>query len=129
MTGENGATPIRVMLVEDKTEFRQLMEILLSRQPDLEVVAQAGSLTETRELANSVSFDVAVLDLGLPDGDGGDLISELRAANPGAAVLILSASLDPTNIEKATQAGADVILDKLSPLDEVLATVRRLGAA
>ena len=115
MTGENGATPIRVMLVEDKTEFRQLMEILLSRQPDLEVVAQAGSLTETRELANSVSFDVAVLDLGLPDGDGGDLISELRAANPGAAVLILSASLDPTNIEKATQAGADVILDKLSP--------------
>ena len=51
--GGNGATPIRVMLVEDKTEFRQLMEILLSRQPDLEVVAQAVPLygdSRTREL-------------------------------------------------------------------------------
>jgi DNA-binding NarL/FixJ family response regulator len=129
VTGEDGATPIRVMLVEDQADFRRLMEALLSRQPDLEVVAQAGSLAEARGLAGMVSFDVAVLDLGLPDGNGADMISELRWGNPGVGVLVLSASLDATSIEKATDAGADEIMDKLSPLPEVLATVRRLGSA
>jgi DNA-binding response OmpR family regulator len=44
-------------------------------------------------------FDVAVLDLGLPDRDGGDLIADLRRANPEVGVLILSASLDTASIE------------------------------
>ena len=43
-------------------------------------------------------------------------------------MLVLSASLDPAGIEKARSAGADVILDKLTPVDEVLAAVRRLGS-
>lgn len=89
------------MLVEDQTDFRRLMVALLARQPDLEVVAQAGSLTEARRHAETVVFDVAVLDLGLPDGSGADLISDLRGLNPGAAVLILSASLDPASLERA----------------------------
>jgi DNA-binding NarL/FixJ family response regulator len=45
---------------------------------------------------------VAVLDLGLPDGNGADLIAELRRASPGVGVLILSASLDANNLKKAT---------------------------
>ena len=44
---------------------------------------------------------MAVLDLGLPDGDGADLIAVLRRGNPGVRVLIVSASLDPASIEKA----------------------------
>jgi DNA-binding NarL/FixJ family response regulator len=128
VTGENGQHLLRVMLVEDQADFRRLMEALLSRQPDLEVVAQAGSLAEARRHAETVSVDVAVLDLGLPDGNGADLIAELRQGNPGVGVLIFSANLDSTSIEKATNAGADEIMDKLSPLREVLATVRRLGS-
>jgi len=115
------------MLVEDQPDFRRLMVALLDRQPDLEVVAQAGSLVEAREHAAMVSFDVAVPDLGLPDGNGADLIADLRGANTGVAVLMLSASLDPTAIEKAMHEGADEIMDILDPLDEVLGTVRRLG--
>jgi DNA-binding NarL/FixJ family response regulator len=127
MKGEKGVTPSRVMLVDDQADFRRLMVTFLNRQPDLEVVAQAGSLTEARQLAETVSFDVAVLDLGLPDGDGADLIAELRRENPGVTVLILSASLDPASIEKARWAGADEIMDKLSSPNEVLGTVRRLA--
>jgi DNA-binding NarL/FixJ family response regulator len=115
------------MLVDDQADFRRLMVTFLGRQPELEVVAQAGSLTEARQLAETVSFDVAVLDLGLPDGHGADLIAGLRRENPGVAVLILSASLDPASIEKARRAGADEIMDKLSSLNEVLGTVRRLA--
>jgi DNA-binding NarL/FixJ family response regulator len=127
MTGEDGVTPIRVMLVEDDADFRRLMASLFDRQSDLEVVAQAGSLEEAGRHAASAGFDVAVLDLGLPNGDGADLIAELRRVNPGVTVLIFSASLDPASIEKATHAGADEIMDKLSSLEEVLSTVSRLG--
>jgi DNA-binding NarL/FixJ family response regulator len=116
----------RIMLVEDRADFRHLMAAWLGREPDLEVVAQAGSLAEARHRAASLRFDVAVLDIGLPDGNGADLIGDLRAANPGVAVLILSASLDPKILKRATEAGADEILDKFATPGELVGTIRRL---
>jgi DNA-binding NarL/FixJ family response regulator len=127
MQGADVATRVRVLLVEDQADFRRLMVALLARQPDLEVVAQAGSLTEARRHAETVVFDVAVLDLGLPDGNGVDLISDLRGSNPDAAVLILSASLDPASLEKAAEAGANEIMDKLATPIELIGAIRRLG--
>ena len=129
MTAEAQARQTRVMIVEDHVDFRDLMEALLSNQPDIKLIAQAGSLAEARDQAARLELDVAVLDLGLPDGSGADLISDLRRASGDVRVMVLSASLDPEGIEKARRAGADEILDKLTPLDEVLATVRRLGNA
>jgi two-component system response regulator DesR len=117
------------MIVEDHADFRNLMEVLLGRQPDIELLAQAGSLAEARAHAARFEFDVVILDLGLPDGSGADLIADLRQASPEVRVMVLSASLDPEGIEKARSAGADEILDKLTPVEEVLATVRRLGNA
>ena len=127
MTGEGEARRIRVMLVEDHADFRRLMEGLLGGQADIKVVALAGSLAEARKHAAAVKFDVVVLDLSLPDGNGVDLIADLRRENPDVAVLILSATLDPASVDRATEAGANEIMDKLEPLDKVLDTVRRLG--
>lgn len=115
------------MLVEDQADFRHLMATLLDRQPDLDLVAEAASLAEARTHAATKEVDVVVLDLGLPDGTGTDLISELRAVSPGTAVLILSASLNPEALAMATEAGADEILDKFASLDEVVDTIRYLG--
>ncbi|CAA9432480.1 MAG: hypothetical protein AVDCRST_MAG03-3347 [uncultured Rubrobacteraceae bacterium] len=129
MTGEGLATLTRIMLVDDHPDFRDLMVTLLQNQPDLEVVAQAGTMAEARSQAATSKFDVVVLDLGLPDGNGADLIGELREANPDGAVLIMSASLHPTNIQRAMREGADEVLDKLSTPAEVVGTVRRLGNA
>jgi DNA-binding NarL/FixJ family response regulator len=127
LSAEDRGALTRVMLVDDHADFRRLMTVALSRQPDLEVVAQAGSLSEARNLAAAVKCEVVVLDLGLPDGNGVELIGEVRQVNAGIAVLVLSASLHPTNLEWATEAGADEILDKLAPLGEIVATIRRLG--
>jgi two-component system response regulator DesR len=129
VTGEAVTKQVRVMLVEDHPDFRALMEVLLNRQSDINLVAQAGSLAEARDHAAKFQFDVVVLDLGLPDGHGEELIADFRRSNPNVGVLILSASLDPAGIEKATRLGADEIMDKLAPLEEVLGTVRRLGSA
>jgi len=127
MSAEAEPKQIRVMLVEDHPDFRDLMEVLLGSQSDFNLVAKAGSLAEARNHAVRIELDVAVLDLGLPDGDGVDLIADLRQANPDVGVLILSASLDAASFERAAEA--DEIMDKLAPLDEVLGTVRRLGNA
>jgi DNA-binding NarL/FixJ family response regulator len=116
------------MLVEDHADFRDLMAAFLGREPDLEVVAEAESLAEARSYAKAVGIDVAVLDLGLPDGNGADLIADFRDANSGVAVLVLSASLDSNSHERATEAGADEILDKLASPTEVVGAVRRLGS-
>ena len=129
MTTEPEGRRTRVMIVEDNADFRELMKVLLTSQPDIELLAQAGSLVEARAHAARSEFDLAILDLGLPDGSGADLIADLRRASHGVRVLVLSASLDPEGTEKAWSAGADEILDKLTPVDEVLATVRRLGNA
>ena len=103
------------------------MASLVDRQPDLEVVAQAGSVDEARRQAASVGCDVAILDLGLPDGNGADLIAELREVCPGSAVLILSASLDSATLARTREAGADEVLEKFEDPAKVIEAIRRLG--
>ena len=121
--------PIRVMLVEDHAAFRQALAFLLTNEPDLEVVAQAGSLAEAREALDEEGLDVAVLDLALPDGDGSDLIGELRRRNPGVSVVVLSAAMGPGDLDEAVAAGADALLDKIESLPTIAYEVRRLGGS
>jgi DNA-binding NarL/FixJ family response regulator len=118
---------IRVMLVEDHTDFRRLVARWVDREPDLEVVAEAESLEKARRLAASVGCDVAVLDMGLPDGNGADLVAEVRELCPGSASLILSATLDPASLARAKEVGAEEVLDKFAVPAEVIGVIRRLG--
>jgi DNA-binding NarL/FixJ family response regulator len=74
-----------------------------------------------------VGCDVEDLDLGLPDGNGADLIAELRGVCPGSAVLILSASLDAANLARAEEARADEVLDKFVDPTEIIGAIMRLG--
>jgi DNA-binding NarL/FixJ family response regulator len=119
-------TTARVMLVEDHLSFRQSLAFLLSREPDLEVVAQAGSLAEARELLDT-PLDVAVLDLNLPDGDGRDLIGELRQRNAGISVLVLTVMLGPSHLDEVLKAGADAVLHKVASPTTIVEEVRRLA--
>ncbi len=121
-----GTGTVRVMLVDDHADFRALVAAWVDHQPDLAVVAQAGSVEGARRQAAAVGYDVAVLDMGLPDGVGSDLIAELRELRPSCAVLILSASLDVANLARAREAGADEILDKFVDPAEVIGAIRRL---
>jgi PAS domain S-box-containing protein len=114
----------RILLVEDHPDVRDAIAAIFEHEPDLDVVAQAASLAEARALLHDV--DIAVLDLGLPDGNGADLISELRDVNPSAQALVLSATLDLATTARARDSGAAATLDKVTELDELVATVRRL---
>jgi DNA-binding NarL/FixJ family response regulator/two-component sensor histidine kinase len=117
---------IRVLLVEDHSSFRQATASVFEREPGFEVVGQAGSLAEARRLLEGV--DVAVVDLGLPDGYGGELIKELREKNPQAQTLVLSATLDRAEMARAVEAGAAGFLHKSAGMVEVMEAIRRLRA-
>jgi PAS domain S-box-containing protein len=117
---------VRILLVEDHASFRQAIASMFEREPEFVVVGQAGTLSEAREMLYGV--DVAVVDLTLPDGYGGELIKELRAYNPQAQVLVLSASLDRAEIARAVEAGAAGILHKTVEMYEVVKAVQRLRA-
>jgi PAS domain S-box-containing protein len=124
--GEAPAQPVRVLLVEDHASVRQAIASAFEREAGFEVVGEAGSLAEARELLDDVDADVAVLDLGLPDGYGADLIPELREVNRRAQALVLSATHDRAEIARAVQSGAAGVLSKMADLDEVVDAVRRL---
>ena len=119
---------IHVLLVDDHASFRQPLTFMMEREPDFEVVAQAGSLVEGRRvLKEAKEVDVAVVDLHLPDGNGVDLIRDLHAANPHAKVLTLTASLDRREHARAVEAGAEGVAHKSVGISEIIELVRRLS--
>jgi DNA-binding NarL/FixJ family response regulator len=117
---------IRVLLVDDHVSFRQPLAFMFEREADLTVVGQAGSLEEARAMLNDI--DVAVVDLNLPDGNGLDVIGELRAVNPSAMVLVLTASGDRVEWGRAVEAGAIGVIHKSATISDIIAATRRASA-
>ena len=122
---------LRLLLVEDHAAVRAALALVLGQRPDMEMVAQCGSVAGVLALGRGVlaTIDVALLDLMLPDGDGAELIPVLREANPSVRVLVLSASVEPGLRQRAAEAGADGLLNKAEALTEIVAEVARLGGA
>jgi DNA-binding NarL/FixJ family response regulator len=116
---------LRVLVVDDRVDVRQVFATVLDGQPDLEVVGQAGSLADASAMLEGV--DVALLDRGLPDGDGLKLMWPLREANPHARVLVMSLTAQMSHPEDAMEAGADGVIDKLGPFERMFAAVRGDG--
>jgi DNA-binding NarL/FixJ family response regulator len=121
---------IRLLLVDDHPSSRTPLAMILDREPDLCVVAQAGSLAEAREAIELLDGDVdlALLDLDLPDGTGTDLIGDLRAANPRALALVLTAFYERERIANAVEAGSAGVLDKVADIGEIMDAIRRLAS-
>lgn len=120
----------RILLVEDHTAFRQTLALVFDREPEFEVVAQAGTVAGAREVLDGLrdGIDVGIFDLSLPDGEGTELIRELREANPGFRALVLTGSLERTDFARAVEAGAAGVLHKSADVGEITGAVRRLVA-
>jgi DNA-binding NarL/FixJ family response regulator len=101
----------------------------LERDANLKLVAQAGSLAEARATTSERwgKIDVAIVDLMLPDGMGTDLIREMREVNPGLPVLALTIVQDPEVLRLARAVGADEVVSKAAPFEEILDTIRRVA--
>jgi two-component system KDP operon response regulator KdpE len=111
----------RILIVEDEAEIRRFVCLALERE-GFEVFEADGVERGLIE-ASSRRPDLVVLDLGLPDGDGADLIRDLRGWSD-APVLVLSARTSETDKIEALDAGADDYLVKPFSAGELLARVR-----
>lgn len=116
------------MLVDDHATFREPLAMMLGWEPDLEVVAQAGTLSGAREVLDSdaPAMDVAVVDLDLPDGSGAEFIQDLNNARSGVMVLVLSAHAEQQRLARAIEAGAAGIMHKSAGPQQVIEAVRSL---
>ena len=109
--------------------MRTCSAFVLGQEPDLEVVAAAGSLAEARNSAAKrwPEVDIAVIGLLLPDGIGTDLIADLRKTKPGLPVLVHTVLTQHEAHSWAFKMGANEVISMKSPLEEVFAAIRRLG--
>jgi len=115
---------IRVLVADDHAILRSGLRLLISAQPDMEVVGEAGSFAEAISLANSLLPDVVTLDLSMPGGAGLGAIEELRAAAPAARILILTMHEDPAYVRSALAAGASGYLVKSAADSALIAAIR-----
>jgi len=115
---------MRILIVEDDRKVGQFIERSLSE------VAYSGTLVRTcaeaRDALAESPYDAIVLDLGLPDGDGLQLLRDWRAAGFNEPVLILSARDALQDRVKGLNLGADDYLAKPFSLEELLARLRSL---
>jgi DNA-binding NarL/FixJ family response regulator len=115
------------LFVEYHSTFRQSASVMIDREPDLEVVSQAGSVAEGREKIAEGGIDAAIVDIPLPDDGAAELVRELHDANPSIPLLVLTHLEDQGLYERFLEAGAREVLPKTIHLEEIFAAVRRLG--
>src|ERR1700723_2293220 len=115
---------MRLLLVEDELEIRDFLEQPLA-DAGYEVDAAKDGRTAI-QLASGKKYDVLIVDLGLPDQDGIDLILQLRRSGMSSPVLILSARRSVDDRVKGLEQGGDDYLTKPFALAELLARLRNL---
>ena len=112
---------LRILVVEDDREIRSLLQSSLSVEGFS--VQTAVSLSEARALLQHAAPDLVVLDLGLPDGDGVELVRELRRQH-AVPVIVVSARHQEAQKIELLDAGADDYLTKPFGIAELLARMR-----
>jgi two-component system response regulator DesR len=117
----------RALLVEDHALFREGLALLLEWRTGLESV-EAGSFDEGRRVLSDLrgTADVAIINLNLPDGDGSELIEQLRKTQPGVPVLALTADRSLAQQDRALEAGANEVLAKATPVEQIIDAVERI---
>lgn len=115
---------ITLLLVEDHASYRQLLEMFVTVQEDLQVVAEVERADEAGGAAAATLPSVAVVDLDLPGGSGVEAIQDIRWASPGTACVVLSALTEDVEFGRAIEAGASAVLHKSIDIEELLDVLR-----
>lgn len=119
---------IRVLLVEDHCMVREALREVLSKVPDIKVVGEAGGAGDGLSLAASLTPDVVVLDIRLPDLNGIDMATRLREAGSTAKILALSAFSDKHFVTEMLRAGASGYVTKSAAGTELVRAIRAVAS-
>jgi len=114
---------LRVLIVEDQDDSREMLEHLLDRQGY--AVSAAPSCGRARELAAKAPFDMVICDIDLPDGDGVDLMRELRRQYL-MTTIALTGLTRPSDIERCSKAGVHAFLAKPIAIEGLVNAIKQL---
>lgn len=114
----------RVLIVDDHPVIREGLAKLLSGERDLELCAAVGTLKEALQALKREKPDIAVIDLSLPNGDGLELIKEIRKAGKKLPIVVLSLHDQRTYAQRALRAGATTYVEKTTELKLLLGVIR-----
>ncbi|MGN6275223.1 MAG: response regulator [Solirubrobacterales bacterium] len=115
---------VDVVLADDHAVVRGALKALLEGQEELEVVGEAGSIAQAREIVAELEPRVLVLDVNLPDGLAVDAVPVLREEAPGTEIVLLTMERDLTLAQRALDAGAAGYLFKDSAHLDLIEAVR-----
>ena len=126
-TGD-GHARISVFLLDDHEVVRRGLRNLLTAEPGIDVIGEAGTVTSALTRVTALRPDVAVLDVRLPDGDGVSACREIRSRLPGTACLMLTSYGDEQALLGAIMAGAAGYVMKQACGAELVSAVRTVAA-
>jgi len=121
-----GEEPVRVLLADEQSLFRQALHVALESQPHLVVVAQAESGCQAAIRARHTAPDVAVLSATLPHCDGIEATLRIRQEGQNCRILVLAEREDQASLLEALEAGANGYLSKDSPLHDLIHAVEAI---
>ena len=119
------ATKIRILVVDDHTLFRRGLTALLQRDPQFEVVGDAGDASQAQRRVEELKPNLILLDNHLPGVNGVDALPALLAASPGVRIVMLTVSEDEGDLAQALRGGACGYLLKTIEGDALAAAIRR----
>ena len=119
---------IRVLLVDDHAVVRNGIRLMLGTVDDIEVTGEAENAQDALRLVREQDFDVALVDIALPDKNGLELLKLLHNDKPKLAVLILSMYAEDIYAVRALKHGAAGYLTKNSQVATMVAAVRKVAA-
>lgn len=114
----------RILLVDDHPLVRQALRDVIEKEPDLQVVGEAGNGREAISLTEEYLPDIVIMDISMPVLSGVEATKRIKAARPEIAILILTVHTDLETIFSILQAGASGYLIKSVFGPEVIHTVR-----
>ncbi len=118
------STPIRILLVDDHTILRQGLAMIIKYAPDMTVIAQANDGRQAIDLFQEHQPDVTLMDLRMPQMEGVEAISAIRAEFKQARIMVLTTYDADEDIYRGLQAGAQGYLLKDTEADELLNAIR-----
>ncbi len=115
---------VRVLLVDDHKMMREGLCSLMANSPDIEVVGEASDGRMALELVRTLSPDVVVMDVGMPEQNGVEATRRIRSEYQRVNVIALSTHSDEGSVHNMLEAGACGYVLKISAHDELLRAVR-----